>query len=480
MTATLNNNTIDLVEVSRLNKIFADQTGTFNEHMYPSAEERIYCLKQLRDAVLDNLDELTQAVCDDFGNRSVDETKLLEIIPFLEAVKYAIKNIRKWMRPSKRKVPVNLAPGKAWVEYQPLGIIGVISPWNYPLALALVPTVNAIAAGNRVMIKMSEFTPNAADVLQRVVKQAFAENLVAIISGGVEVAQEFSKQPFNHLIFTGSTNVGRHVMHAAADNLTPVTLELGGKSPAILHKSYPIQHAVDRMAWGKCINVGQTCVSPDYLFCPTPKVGAFISLFKKKISEVYPTMLTNKDYTSVINERQKRRLTDYLVDAKEKGADIIEINPANEDFSNTNKMPLHIVTKVTDEMDIMNNEIFGPILIVKAYDDIKEAISYINNKPRPLALYYFDYDQTRCDRISRSTHSGGVCFNETMNHVGIDDMPFGGVGDSGMGHYHGAEGFQTFSKAKGIFKRGKINPTVKILPPFGGWFHEFIYKQNIR
>lgn len=463
-------------QIERMQRIFAAQKAAYGRQPYPSAEQRIEYIKQLKPLLLDNMDAWTGALSADFGNRAVDETKLAEMLTSVEGIKYHAKHLSKWMKPSRRKVGAAQWPGKVWVEYQPVGVVGVIVPWNYPLYLAIGPLLSALAAGNRVMIKMSESTPRTGELLAELIGKTFAEDQVAVINGEVDVAAAFSSLPFDHLLFTGSTSVGKHIMRAAAENLTPVTLELGGKSPCLIGQDFPMKDAVERIAFGKCLNSGQTCVAPDYILCPEDRVQEFVDAWKAQVAQHYPTMLDNPDYTSIINERQHRRLSGYLQDAREKGAEVIEINPANEDFSNSRKMPHFLVLNASDETKIAQDEIFGPIMLVVPYKTLDAAIDYINQRPRPLALYYFDWNAQNGQYVLHNTHSGGVCLNDTVTQVAVDDVPFGGVGPSGMGHYHGHEGFLTFSKAKGVYKKGKFNATKHILPPYGRTMQKLIYK----
>ena len=463
-------------EIARMQSLFEAQKQAYRQHPYPTAEERIEHLMRIKPALLEHMDSICAALNEDFGARSEDETKLAEIMTSLEGIKYYAKRLRKWMKPQRRKVGAAQWPGAAYVSYQPKGVVGIVTPWNYPFYLALGPMLGALAAGNRVMIKMSEFTPRAGELLQKILGEIFPEDHVAVINGEADVAQAFTQLPFDHILFTGSTNVGRHVMRAAAENLTPVTLELGGKSPCIIGEQFPMKDAVERIAFGKCFNAGQTCVAPDYILCPSGRVDEFVEAFRAQVTQMYPTMRDNPDLTSVVNARQHTRLMGYLKDAEEKGAKVIQINPANEDFSGTHKIPFTLVMNVTDDMAIAQDEIFGPLMIVQPYDSLKDALAYVNARPRPLALYYFDWNQDNANFVLNNTHSGGVCINDTMTQVGVDDIPFGGVGPSGMGHYHGHEGFLTFSHAKGVFKKGKMNATKNILPPFGRGFHNFIYK----
>jgi coniferyl-aldehyde dehydrogenase len=467
-------------EIERMHELFHRQREAFRSHPYPSAVERIDHIQRLRPALTRHTDEITEAVRQDFGHRSADETKLAELILSLEGAKYHARNLRDWMKPEKRKVGAMQFPGSAWVEYQPKGVVGIMVPWNYPIYLAIGPLLAALSAGNRVLLKMSEYTPHAAELLQKILGEIYDEDQVAVIRGEVETAQAFSSLPFDHLLFTGSTQVGRHVMRAAAENLTPVTLELGGKSPCIIGPDYPIQEACERISFGKGLNCGQTCVAPDYILCPRKRVDDFVRLWTAQIERLYPAIRDNPDYTSIINERQYDRLQAVLQDARDKGARVIEINPANEDLSGTRKMPHTLVLDVTDDMRIAHEEIFGPLLMVEPYDRFEDALAYINDRPRPLALYYLDRDEQRCERILKETHSGGVCLNDTITQVGVDDLPFGGSGDSGMGHYHGPEGFKTFSNPRGVYQKGRVNANKNALPPYGGRLLQGIYRMLLK
>ena len=467
-------------EIRRMKSVLEAQRAAFREHPYPSAEERIEHLRRIRPQLVRNLSRIEQALDEDFGGRSRDETRLAELVTTLEGIKYYSGNLRRWMKPQKRKAGAMSFPGSARVVYQPVGVVGIMVPWNYPFYLALGPMIGALAAGNRVMIKTSEFTPRAGELLRELLGEIFDESRVAVFGGDVEASAAFSQLPFDHLLFTGSTAVGRHVMRAAADNLTPVTLELGGKSPTIVAPDYPVRDAVERIAFGKCMNAGQTCVAPDYILCHKSREEALVRALRRQVAGMYPTMVDNPDLTAVINERQYRRLQEYLQDARDKGATVEEINPAGEDFTGSGKMPFTILRGVTDDMKVMQEEIFGPLLPVVPYDRLEDALEYVRNRPRPLALYYFDRNERRCEHVLTHTHSGGVCLNDTMTHVGVDDIPFGGVGDSGMGHYHGHEGFLTFSKAKGVYHKGRVNATRNILPPFGRRVHEFIYRHFLK
>ncbi|MEO3413113.1 coniferyl aldehyde dehydrogenase [Roseovarius sp. CAU 1744] len=439
----------------------------------PDRATRIRRLDKLHNAILDNRARIVAACNKDFSNRAGAETELAEIMPVLDGIAYYRKRLRKLMKPQRRHAPLTVMPARVEVRYQPVGVVGIVVPWNFPFFLGLSPLVGALAAGNRVMIKTSEFAPASGALMKEIMAGIYAENEVTVVTGGVEVATEFTKLPFDHLVFTGSTQVGKIVMKAASDNLTPVTLELGGKSPAIIHDNFPLDEAASRIGFGKGFNAGQICVSPDYVLCPRDKVNAFATEFSDAMKKAYPSLRENPDYTAIITERQKTRLEGYLEDAAEKGAEIITINPKGESFDGTRKMPLTVVLGADDSMLLMQEEIFGPILPVVPYDTMEDAIAYVNERPRPLALYYFDWDKGRADDVLARTHSGGACVNDTVTHVGVDDIPFGGIGPSGMGHYHGEEGFRTFSKAKGVVRKGKFNATALVAPPWGN----FMYKQ---
>ncbi len=438
----------------------------------PTARERIDRLKRLHNVILDYKDRLVEAVDADFGGRAGAETLLMELLPVLQGIAHNRKHVRKWMKASRRETPLMLFPCTSKVHYQPLGVIGIVVPWTVPLLLALSPLVSAFAAGNRAMIKTSEFVPQTGALLQEMLASAFSDEEVVVFTGDVEVATEFTKLPFDHLVFTGSTNIGRLVMRAAAENLTPVTLELGGKSPAIVHPSFPIEEAANRIALGKGLNAGQVCVAPDYLLLPRAQLDGFVQAYVQAASKHYPTLAENADYTSIITERQRDRLHGLLRDAESKGAEVISINPANESLEGTCKLPMTVLKNVNDAMQVMQEEIFGPILPLVPYDDLDEAVAYVNARPRPLALYYFDWDRSRGEEMLKATHSGGVALNDVLSQGAVDDVPFGGIGPSGMGHYHGKEGFLSFSKAKAVVRKGRLDTLPFIAAPWGNRFYK--------
>lgn len=467
-------------EITRLKELFSRQKSAYGKSPMPTAEQRIGHLKALKEATLKYQDQLATAVNEDFSCRSRDETLIAEVLTSVEGINAAIKKTRKWMKPSKRSVGVLFAPAKNEVRYQPLGVIGIIVPWNYPINLAIGPLIAALAAGNRAMIKMSEFTPALNKVFKAMIAETFDENRVCIIEGEADTAIAFTEQPFDHILFTGSTAVGRHVMAAAAKNLTPVTLELGGKSPAIVSKHTPMKDAAERICFGKSMNAGQTCVAPDYILVPKAQEEEFITAYIAAFSKMYPSLKNNDDYTAIINDRQFQRLSSWIKDAQDKGAKLTEINPAKEDLSAGRKLAPVLVQGIKPDMTIAEEEIFGPILPIISYESMDEAIAHINDRPRPLALYYFGYDKSEQDYVLDNTHSGGVCVNDTLMHLAQEDMPFGGVGDSGMGHYHGKEGFITFSKVKSVHRKGRFSMSNLANPPYDNIIRKMIYKTFIR
>ena len=452
------------------------QRTAFQINPMPSAGQRKGHLRQLASALKAFRHRLAEAIDMDFNGRSRDETLLAEIFPSLEGIRYAVDHVSRWMRPDRRRVGLIFQPARARVLYQPLGVVGVISPWNYPVYLTIGPLTGALAAGNRVMIKASEYTPNTTQAIREMLAGQFTDDHVSVVTGDTDVAEAFSRLDFDHLLFTGSTAVGRHVMRAAAETLTPVTLELGGKSPALVAPGYPIDTAAERIAFGKCFNAGQTCIAPDYLLCPENRLDSFVKAFSAAVARLYPTMAANPDYTAIVNKRQSDRISGYLTDAREKGGRLVQINPSAEAFSDTGKMPVWLILESTRAMTVMQEEIFGPILPVVTYRQLAEAVDYVNDRPRPLALYYFDQNRKRTQSVLGQTRSGGVCINDTLAHVAQDNLPFGGIGQSGMGAYHGETGFLTFSKARPVFERGRLNSTRLAWPPYGQWIHRWLYR----
>ncbi len=462
--------------LDHLQDLFEAQRRAYAANPMPPAAQRRQWLKALRDVLSNERQALINAISQDFSHRSADETLFAELMPSLQGIHYASKHLKGWMKPSRRAVGIAFQPASAKVIYQPLGVVGVIVPWNYPLYLAVGPLVGALAAGNRVMLKLSESTPATGELLKALLAKIFPEDLVCVVLGEAEVGMAFSTLRFDHLLFTGATSIGRHVMRAAAEHLTPVTLELGGKSPAIVSADVPLKDAAERIAFGKALNAGQTCVAPDYVLVPEDRVEGFVEAYSEAIRGFYPTLTDNPDYTAIINERQLARLNAYAKDATDKGATLIALY----DQGQARRMPHSLLLNVSDEMKVMQDEIFGPLLPIVPYRGIDEAFAYINQRPRPLALYYFGYNKTEQNRVLHETHSGGVCLNDTLLQVAQDDLPFGGIGPSGMGHYHGREGFLTFSKAKGVLVKQRLNAAKLIYPPYGKSIQTLIQKLFIR
>ncbi|MCW8845601.1 MAG: coniferyl aldehyde dehydrogenase [Gammaproteobacteria bacterium] len=466
----------------QLDRIFQLQKSGFASSPFPDAMERISNLNLLKTLMLDNKERIADAIYADFGCRSRSETMMVEMLVAVEGVKYATKRLRRWMRPSRRHVGLLFKTTSAKVVYQPKGVVGILVPWNYPLFLAMGPAIYALAAGNRVMIKMSEATPQTGALLEELISSVFPEQVMAVVNGGADVAAAFSAKPFDHILFTGSTNVGRLVMQAAAKNLTPVTLELGGKSPTIIGPECDLEMAAERLAFTKALNAGQTCVAPDYVMVQEGRQQEFVAALTRVFSGLYRTLAENDDYTSIINDSQYQRLSALLDDAREKGAQLIEVNPGGEKLDPAKrKLPLVLVLGAKDSMRLMQEEIFGPILPVIAYRDLESAIQFVNSRPRPLALYYFGNDENARRQVLERTHSGGVCFNDAIFHVAVDDMPFGGIGPSGMGAYHGHEGFLTFSHAKGVLSRPRwLNTSALLHPPYGGRLQALVERLFLR
>lgn len=458
--------------VNPLEQLLARQRVAFAAQPLPNASQRKAWLSALRDMLLAEQDAIGQAIARDFGRRSRDETRMAELLPCLQGIDHAKRHLSRWMRPSRRKVALAFQPATAQVCYQPVGVVGIIVPWNYPLFLAIGPLTSALAAGNRVMLKMSETSPATGELLKGLLARVFPEDLVSVVLGDSEMATAFSGLPFDHLLFTGSTTVGRRVMAAAAQNLTPVTLELGGKSPVLIGAQACLAAAAQRIAFGKTLNAGQTCVAPDYVLVPRARMAEFTAAYTLAVHRLFPSVVGNPDYTLIINQPHCERLNRYLHDASIKGATITALYPMEEHRGRC--LPPTLLEGVDDDMLIMQEEIFGPLLATIAYDDFAQALAYINTRPRPLALYYFGTDRDEQQQVLERTHSGGVCINDTLLQAAQHDLPFGGVGPSGMGHYHGHEGFLTFSNARGVVRKGRLNSARVVYPPYGGKLHKLV------
>jgi coniferyl-aldehyde dehydrogenase len=440
----------------------------------PTAEQRIDRIDRCIGLLVDHSKAIEDALNEDFGNRSREATPLTDIAGSIGPLKHARDNLRKWMKGEKRKTSpaiLGLFGAKAEVVFQPKGVVGVISPWNFPVNLTFAPLAGVLAAGNRAMIKPSEFTPATSELMKVMFGKVFSEEEIAVVTGGPDVGQAFSELAFDHMIFTGATSVARHVMRAAATNLVPLTLELGGKSPVIISRCAELAVRAARVMNGKTLNAGQICLAPDYVLTPEETVGEFVTQAKAAVTRMFPTIKDNPDYTAVVAQRHYDRIMGYIDDARSKGAEIIEIKPDGEDLTQQEhrKIAPTLILNPTDDMKVMQEEIFGPVLPVKTYKTLDEATGYINAHDRPLGLYWFGTDEAEKTRVLETTTSGGVTVNDVIMHVAQEELPFGGVGPSGMGSYHGHDGFKEFSHRKAIYTQLKkdIGPLVAMRPPYG-------------
>lgn len=440
----------------------------------PTHGERLRRLAALERLLRDNAEVIAEAIRSDFGHRAPAETRLLEFFPCLEAIRHARRHLRGWMRDRRRPVALWFQPGRAEIRYQPLGTVGIVVPWNYPVYLAFGPLVAALAAGNRALLKLSEFTPATGGLLASLVARHFADDEVGVVLGDAATAGDFVRLPFDHLLFTGSTAVGHHVMRAAADNLTPVTLELGGKSPAIIGEGADFAHAVERILVGKCLNAGQTCIAPDYVLLPEGREADFIDVARRVVADCYPDLAGTVDYSSIVNDRHYARLTGYADEARALGATVVELAPGVPADPLRRRLPPLLLLDVPESARVMQDEIFGPLLPLVPYRGLDAAIAYVNSRPRPLALYHFERDRSRVARVLDETVSGGVTVNDTLLHVAQDALPFGGVGPSGMGCYHGFDGFETFSRKKGVFHQSRLSGIGLFKAPYGPRFERLL------
>lgn len=456
---------------SHLHALLSAQKNAYDSQGIPSLEHRLASLNDLFNILKTNQHAIAEAISKDFGHRAQQETQLAELFLCIDGIRYIRKHLKKWMRPQKRSTSIWLLGSGNRVIPQPLGVVGIVVPWNYPLFLCISPLIGALAAGNRCMIKMAANSRHLSQLLKGLFAEKFSADMLTIAHGAK--GTDFSSLAFDHLIFTGSGDSGRQVMRAAANNLTPVTLELGGKSPTIIAADYSITKAAERLLFSKCLNAGQTCVAPDYVFVPEGKIDEFIAASKIIISGRY-TNIESADYTSIIDDRAYLRLKNTLADAIDQGATATILVPNSYANDVTRKFPPTLLTQVKGTMRVMQEEIFGPLLPIMAYQHIDDVLGYINSKDRPLALYLFSNDKQLQDKVINKTRSGGVCLNDAALHVGQNDMPFGGAGESGMGQYHGTEGFMAMSKLRPIFKQARFSPLAMMYPPYGQKFDRII------
>ncbi|HEY1608997.1 MAG TPA: coniferyl aldehyde dehydrogenase [Paraburkholderia sp.] len=454
-----------------LDALFAAQRDAYLREPYPPWEARAQHLRALRTLLLDQRDAIADAIDADFGQRSKAEVMLAEMVLLKQEIDAALAHGHRWMKPQRRATGKWLLPARAKVVPQPLGVVGIVAPWNYPLLLAAGPLVCALAAGNRAMIKMSELTPRTAALFEKLIVSTFARDHVAVVNGDAAVGAAFSALPFDHLLFTGSTRVGREVMQAAAANLTPVTLELGGKSPAIVTGGARFDHAVDSVIAGKTLNAGQTCIAPDYVLLPRGSEDAFIARARRHVAKLYPDFARNRDYTSIVSERHYARLQQLADEAHDAGA---QLHPLADSDASARRFAPTIVTGAPERLALMQEEICGPLLPLVPYDTLDDALRYVNARPRPLALYLYADDARTVERVTRETVAGGMAINESLMHVACEGLPFGGVGASGIGAYHGYDGFVTFSRMKPVFVQSRINARGLVAPPYGRLFRALV------
>jgi coniferyl-aldehyde dehydrogenase len=450
--------------------IFLRQRSAFALERNPSLAVRRGRLDRMAALVAENEREIVAAVADDFGTRPAQETRLAELLVVTAGIRHARRHLWRWMRTRRVVTPMYLWPGRSIIIRQPIGVVGVISPWNYPVQLALLPAVAALAAGNRVLIKPSESTPRTAALLQALVARYFAIDELAVVNGGPDVGDAFARLPFDHLFFTGSSLIGRQVALAAADNLTPVTLELGGKSPALIHADADLALIAPRLLVGKLLNAGQTCIAPDYVLAPVGMADALAAALAQSAALLYPTPADNPDYTSIVNEHHYRRLRTLIDEAKCAGAQALTFGHDNKMNARVRKIPPTLLLGVDAGMSVMREEIFGPVLPIETYATLDEAIARINARPRPLAMYMFGGTAAARRRVLIETVAGGVTVDDTLWHFSNEDMPFGGIGASGMGAYHGECGFLTFTHQKSVFIQPRKALTWMLRPPYGRRF----------
>ncbi len=456
---------------THLDRLYALQRDAFASERFPALATRRSRVERILSLVVEHQQALCAAVAQDFGHRSHHETRLAELFFVAAEARTAINHVARWMKPRRVSTPLHLLPASSHIRRQPLGVIGIISPWNYPIQLALAPAIGALAAGNRVLLKPSELTPATSALLENLISRLFAEDEFAVVLGDAAVGHAFAGKRWDHLFFTGSTTVGRFVALAAADNLVPVTLELGGKSPAIFDVDADFALAAPRLVNGKLLNAGQTCIAPCYAMVPATRVDEFVAAVTGAVATMYPTLAANPDYTAIVNARHYQRLTGLIDDARAKGARILPLNPAAERLpAAARKIAPTLILDVTDDMKVMQEEIFGPLLPVETVADLDDAIARVNARPHPLALYYFGDNTARRERVLRETMSGGVTVNDTLLHFANEALPFGGVGPSGQGAYHGERSFILFSNEKPVFSQSRIAGSQMLYPPYGAMF----------
>ena len=480
--STAKRKNVTKLDTQNLEALVELQRSKFRAEGEVTYSTRIDRLKRLKALIVENKTEFAETTKREFGGaRSYEFSLFSEFASKVEGIDYAMKHLKEWMKPEKRKTnkPMKFLGGKSQVRHFPKGVVGIISPWNLPFGLTVAPLTGALAAGNRAILKPSEFVPETAALFAEIIPKYFSEDEVAVVTGGADISQRFAELPFDHLLFTGSSNIGAKVMQSASKNLVPVTLELGGKSPVIIGRSAKLDLAGTRLTFGKLLNGGQLCLSPDYVVVPNELEEQFIARVVHEAQSMYPNITENEDYAGVINERHFARLQNYIDDAVAKGAKLTIVGADKTRVSEDNRrMPLHILQNVNEDMLVMHEEIFGPILPVMTYSDVAEVPDMIEPRRNPLAMYYFGKDKREQEYLLSNVQSGGVCINDITLHYVQEDLPFGGVGASGMGAYHGPEGFRSLSHARAIYSQTMIDvlPIIGARPPFGEKFRKNISK----
>ncbi len=461
-------------EQNPLLPLLEKQSEAFIRRGVSSYKQRIELLNTLGHATGVYKDRLIEAVDADFGHRSEVETLMAELLGSVGEIRMTKMKLKGWMKPKKPGISLATLPASGRVLYQPKGVVGIMGAWNYPVFLILSPLVGVLAAGNHAMIKPPDMTPNTGEVIKDMIAEFFDEEIITVVTGGIEEATQFSKLPFDHLVYTGGTEIGRKIMVEAARNLTPVTLEMGGKSPVLISEDFPINKAIERILMGKCMNSGQTCIAPDYVLVPKTKEKEFVDQCSDALKHRYPTLVGNDDVTWIINERHYQRINGLIEDAKAKGANAIEINPNGDQIPEGQRIiPPTLLTDVNEDMAVMNQEIFGPVLPILTYETLDEALMFIKKRPRPLAFYYFDKNRRRANTVMEQSIAGGSCVNETMLHIAHENMPFGGIGPSGLGAYHGFYGFSEFSHQKAVlYQRSWFSPAGFMKQPYKGYMRK--------
>lgn len=464
-------------QIERMKALLEAQKAAFRAERHRPLDKRKADLDRIASLCRDHADAIAGAISRDFGNRAREESVIAEIAFVIQDVAHTKKHLAGWMKTRRVGVPLTLMPGKAEIRREPKGVVGIVAPWNYPFQLAIAPLVAALGAGCRAIIKPSEYTPATAELMKRLLADAFEEDHVCVITGGPAVGEAFTQLKFDHLFYTGSTQVGRLVAKAAAENLVPVTLELGGKSPAIITPGYPVEHAAKSIAWGKFFNAGQTCVAPDYVMTPKGTERSIGAAIIDAAGKQFADASTDDAYTAIVSDRHYERLTGMIEEARSGGAEILQPEHDAQAAQAGRKIPPTVVLNPPRDAKIMTEEIFGPLLPVIGYSELDAAVDYVADRDHPLALYVYSTDKVQARRVLDETQSGGAGVNINILHLSVPDLPFGGVGASGQGAYHGKAGFDTFTHDRSVFSTGKWHPSRLLAPPYGKLFERIAKRQ---